>query len=75
MLSLLSSIIQRFSPDNNASERAIRTAKVKMKVSNQFKSLTGAESFAILRSVIDTSIKNSQNTIGALTNLANFTAE
>jgi len=62
-------------PDNNASERAIRTAKIKMKVSNQFKSLTGAENFAILRSVIDTTIKNSQNTLGALSSLAKLAAE
>lgn len=57
-------------PDNNASERAIRTAKVKMKVSNQFKSLDGAQSFAVLRSVIDTTIKNSQNVLNALSSLA-----
>lgn len=62
-------------PDNNASERAIRTAKVKMKVSNQFKSLTGAQCFAVLRSVIDTTIKNSQNVFGALSNLAKLAAE
>ncbi|PIP55147.1 MAG: hypothetical protein COX07_01495 [Bacteroidetes bacterium CG23_combo_of_CG06-09_8_20_14_all_32_9] len=46
-------------PDNNGSERAIRNAKVKMKVSNQFKTLVGANRFAVLRSVIDTTIKNS----------------
>jgi transposase len=57
-------------PDNNASERAIRTAKVKMKVSNQFKSLDGAQSFAILRSLIDTTIKNSQNVLNTLSSLA-----
>jgi transposase len=57
-------------PDNNASERAIRTAKVKMKISNQFKSFEGAQCFAVLRSVIDTTIKNSQNVLSALTNLA-----
>jgi transposase len=53
-------------PDNNGSERAIRNAKVKMKVSGQFKSLTGAETFAILRSIIDTAKKNSQNVFEAL---------
>lgn len=57
-------------PDNNGSERAIRTAKVKMKVSNQFKSLDGAQCFAILRSVIDTTIKNSQNVLKAFSLLA-----
>jgi transposase len=53
-------------PDNNGSERAIRNAKVKMKVSGQFKSFEGAESFAILRSIIDTAKKNSQNVFEAL---------
>lgn len=52
--------------DNNASERAIRNAKVKMKVSNQLKTLAGAERFAVLRSVIDTTVKNSQNVLDAL---------
>ena len=54
-------------PDNNASERAIRTFKVKQKVSGLFRSAAGAEAFAIIRSVIDTTIKNSQNVTNALT--------
>ena len=53
-------------PDNNASERAIRNAKVKMKVSNQFKIQEGAHRFAVLRSIIDTAMKNSQNVLDAL---------
>jgi len=52
--------------DNNGSERAIRNVKVKQKISGQFKSLTGAESFAILRSVIDTAIKNNLNPLHSL---------
>jgi transposase-like protein len=59
-------------PDNNASERAIRNAKVKMKVSNQFKSLKGANRFAVIRSIIDTAKKNSQNVLEALNCIANF---
>jgi transposase len=47
--------------DNNGSERAIRNVKVKQKISGQFKSIAGAETFAILRSVIDTAIKNNLN--------------
>ncbi|MDP1725347.1 MAG: IS66 family transposase [Bacteroidota bacterium] len=48
-------------PDNNASERAIRNFKVKLKVSNLFKSTAGSQNYAVIRSVIDTAIKNQQN--------------
>jgi hypothetical protein len=54
-------------PDNNASERAIRTYKVKQKVSGVFRSEEGAEAFAVIRSVIDTTIKNEKNVWKALT--------
>ncbi len=53
-------------PDNNSSERAIRNIKVKQKVSGQFKAERSAMDFAIIRSVIDTTIKNSQNVLEAL---------
>ncbi len=58
-------------PDNNASERGIRNIKVKMKISNQFKSYEFAQHFAVIRSVVDTTIKNGQDVFNALTNLAN----
>lgn len=48
-------------PDNNGSERAIRNFKVKQKISGLFRSTSGAEIFATLRSVIDTAIKQGQN--------------
>jgi len=57
-------------PDNNGSERAIRNAKVKMKISNQFKSFDFANHYAVIRSVIDTTIKNSNDVFGALSCLA-----
>ena len=57
-------------PDNNGSERSIRNLKVKMKVSNQFKSFEFAQHYAAIRSVIDTTIKNSMNVFDALLNLA-----
>jgi hypothetical protein len=53
-------------PDNNASERAVRTFKVKQKVSGLFRSEEGAKSFAVIRSVIDTTIKNTKNVMEAL---------
>jgi transposase len=48
---------QNLPPDNNGSERAIRNAKVKQKVSTQFKSQTGITNYAITRSIFDTCIK------------------
>lgn len=59
-------------PDNNASERAIRNIKVKLKVSGQFKSFNGAQRFSIIRSVTDTVIKNGQNILTALNIIAKF---
>jgi transposase len=50
--------------DNNSSERAFRMVKVKTKISGQFKSLH--HEFAIIRSVIDTAIKNGQSVFHAI---------
>lgn len=58
-------------PDNNGSERAIRNVKVKLKVSGQFKTEKGADIFAVLRSVIDTLIKNDKDVFQALVTLSN----
>lgn len=46
-----------------------------MKVSNQFKIQEGDQHFAVLRSVIDTVMRNYQNVLGALCLLHNVTAE
>jgi transposase len=56
-------------PDNNGSERGIRTIKVKVKVSGQFKTASGADRFAKIRSVVDTAIKNGRNVFAALSAL------
>jgi transposase len=48
-------------PDNNASERAIRVFKVKLKVSGFFKSNDGAQRFALLHSIADTARKNNNS--------------
>lgn len=66
---------QEVPPDNNGSERAIRNVKIKQKVSCQFKSFAGAKNFAIIRSVIDTCIKNTMDVFSALVNAAKFVAE
>lgn len=62
-------------PDNNGSERAIRNIKVKQKISGQFKSLQSANVFAVIRSIIDTSIKNGNNVLYALHKIATFGTE
>lgn len=62
-------------PDNNASERAIRNIKVKQKVSGQFKTQRGAEIYAIIRSITDTCIKNSQNVLSAFQTIAKLVPE
>jgi transposase len=58
--------------DNNGSERAIRMVKVKTKVSGQFRNKEGkgADRFARIRSVIDTTIKNGQEVYPTLLCLA-----
>ena len=57
-------------PDNNASERAIRNIKVKQKISGQFKNIENANYFAILRSIIDTTLKNGNDVFQTLRLLA-----
>jgi transposase len=52
---------ENVAPDNNSSERAIRNVKVKQKISNQSKTLKGAQFFVVLRSIIDTAFKNNLN--------------
>lgn len=62
-------------PDNNASERAIRNIKVKQKISGQFKSSQGADDFCVIRSIIDTLIKRSQNVLENLALIARLVPE
>lgn len=62
-------------PDNNASERAIRNVKVKQKNSGQFVSEQKAVDFAIIRSIIDTAIKNGLNILESLKLIAQLSPE
>jgi transposase/regulator of replication initiation timing len=59
-------------PDNNASERAIRNVKVKQKVSGFFKSMKGAENYAIFRTCIDTALKQGGNPLAKLNAIASL---
>ena len=43
--------------DNNASERAVRPAKTKLKVAGLFRTFLGAEAYAVIHSIIDTAKK------------------
>ena len=43
--------------ENNASERAVRPAKTKMKVAGLFRTFAGAEAYSVIHSVIDTAKK------------------
>ena len=56
--------------ENNASELAIRKTKIKMKVSQFFKSENGADAFAVLHSIMDTAKKNNQSPFLALKTIA-----
>lgn len=59
-------------PDNNASERAIRNVKVKLKVSGQFKAAAGASQYATIRSIIDTANKQALNVHEQLAKIASL---
>ena len=48
-------------PTNNDSEKALRPAKTKLKVSGCFRTESGAENYATVASVIQTAVKNGQN--------------
>jgi len=57
-------------PDNNASERAVRPVKTKMKVSGQFKTLEGAQAYASLHSIIHTARKRGMDPYECLISIA-----
>lgn len=61
---------KKLPPDNNSSERAIRNIKVKQKVSGQF--FSGHNEFAVLRSLVDTFIKNKMNIVETLKIIFSF---
>jgi len=60
--------------DNDASERAIRNIKLKLKVSNGFRSWNGANIYAIIRSVAETCVKNGQSILEAFRTIAQLKA-
>ncbi len=55
-------------PDNNFSERSIRMLKLKQKISGSFRSWKGANRFAVLRTIVDSAIKQKIHPIEAIQN-------
>ena len=53
-------------PTNNDSEKALRPAKTRLKVSGCFRTEAGVENYATVASVIQTAVKNGQNPFEAL---------
>lgn len=56
---------------NNQAEQDIRMMKVKMKISGGFRTTTGAETFASLRSIISTARKQGWNILNTLSSTPN----
>ena len=56
--------------DNNASERAVRPAKTKQKVAGLFRTLLGAEAYAVIHSIIDTAKKQAVSPFNELQMIA-----
>jgi transposase len=60
--------------DNNAAEREIRMAKLRIKVSGSMRSMTGARAFCAIRSYLSTAAKYGISMLDALTRAASGTA-
>lgn len=58
--------------DKNASERAVRPAKMKQRVAGLFRRFLGAEAYAVIHSVIDTAKKQDLSPFRELRLIAQF---
>lgn len=57
-------------PDNNLCERSLRPVKSKTKQAGQFKSLDGAQQYAVIKSYLDTCERNGKSKFEAIQRLA-----
>ena len=55
-------------PHNNSSEQGIRNIKVKQKVSTHFRTMKGAQDYAIIRSIVDSAAKMGIHPLKAIQN-------
>ena len=55
-------------PTNNGTEQSIRKMKIKMKIAGCFRSEKGAQSYAVIQSIIDTAIKRGIRPLLAIKN-------
>ena len=60
--------------DNNAAEREIRMAKLRIKISGCMRSVAGAEAFCAIRSYLSTAAKHGISMLDALTRAASGAA-
>ena len=60
--------------DNNAAEREVRMAKLRIKISGCMRSIAGAQNFCAIRSYLATAVKHGIGMLDALTQAATGTA-
>jgi len=55
-------------PTNNGTEQSVRKMKIKMKIAGTFRSVNGADAYAVIQSILDTAIKQNIKPLDAIRN-------